>query len=115
LIRGEQRTQRLRRTQRLGAVDVSAALKSRPLRRKRYLTLYARANQLNYARLALIVPKKFAAHAVTRNRIRRLAREAFRLRQAELEGLDCVVRLTQPPVEGAISLAAMLALLARAA
>lgn len=85
----------LRAFQRLGAQDVSAALKSRSIKRGRGLTLYCRANALAYARLALIVPKKLVAGAVDRNRIRRLVREAFRLNQMQLQGLDCVVRLTQ--------------------
>lgn len=88
---------RLRRCQRLGAADVAAALKSRHIKRRESLTLYCRANQLSYARLALIVPKKLVASAVHRNRIRRLVREAFRLHQAQLSGLDCVVRLTKSP------------------
>lgn len=87
---------RLRREQRLAAADVAATLKSRHIKRRDRLTLYCRANQLSYARLALIVPKKFVPSAVQRNRIRRLVREAFRLNQTQLHGLDCVVRLTKP-------------------
>jgi ribonuclease P protein component len=87
---------RFRRGQRLGAADVAATLKSRHIKRRDRLTLYCRANQLSFARLALIVPKKFVPSAVQRNRIRRLVRETFRLHQAQLAGLDCVVRLTKP-------------------
>ena len=57
------------------------------------LNLYRLPNSLAYPRLALVVPKRLAPLAVTRNRIRRLIREAFRLQQPRLGGTDCVVRL----------------------
>jgi len=41
----------------------------------------------------LVIGKKFAPRAVTRNLIKRLAREAFRLRRAELGGWDILLRL----------------------
>ena len=64
----------------------------RPTRTAR-LSLYRLPNSLAYPRLALVVPKRLAPRAVTRNRIRRLIREAFRLQQQRLGGNDCVVRL----------------------
>lgn len=39
------------------------------------------------------MPKKVLARAVDRNRLRRILREAFRLSQTELGGLDVVIRL----------------------
>ena len=57
------------------------------------LDLLAAPNGLKQARLGLIVPKKIVATAVGRNRIKRLLREAFRLSQAELAGLDVIARL----------------------
>lgn len=53
----------------------------------------ARGNALAIARVALVVPKRHLRRAVDRNRARRVIREAFRLNQAELAGLDVVVRL----------------------
>lgn len=50
-------------------------------------------NGLDYARLGLIVPKRVIADAVGRNRIKRLLREGFRLRQQEFPGLDIVAQL----------------------
>ena len=66
----------------------------RPTRTAR-LSLYRLPNSLAYPRLALVVPKRLAPRAVTRNRIRRLIREAFRLQQQRLGGSDCVVRLVK--------------------
>ncbi|KAF1054471.1 MAG: Ribonuclease P protein component [Burkholderia gladioli] len=44
-------------------------------------------------RLGLVIGKKFAPRAVTRNLVKRLAREAFRLRRAEFAGWDILLRL----------------------
>lgn len=44
-------------------------------------------------RLGLIVAKRFAPHAVTRNTIKRVIREAFRLRQYQIAPRDYVFRL----------------------
>lgn len=43
------------------------------------------------ARYGLSVGRKFARSAVVRNRVRRVLREAFRLRRAELPPLDIVL------------------------
>jgi len=45
------------------------------------------------ARLGLIIGKRYAPHAVTRNALKRVIREAFRLRRHELPARDYVVRL----------------------
>lgn len=57
---------------------------------KAFLCL-ARANGLNYPRLGLIAPKKHLKLAVDRNRVKRLVRDSFRLKQYDLVGLDIVV------------------------
>ncbi|GIZ53075.1 hypothetical protein NCCP691_30890 [Noviherbaspirillum aridicola] len=56
--------------------------------------LYTRSNSLSHARLGVVVAKRFAPRAVTRNTIKRLTRETFRL--SSLPALDCIVRLTKP-------------------
>jgi ribonuclease P protein component len=56
-----------------------------------YLTVLARANGTDAARLGLAISRKALRRAVDRNRVKRLVREAFRLRQPPLRGLDIVV------------------------
>ncbi len=49
-------------------------------------------NNLEYSRLGIAVSKKLFPKAVTRNRIRRLIREAFRLNKHQLpKGLDLII------------------------
>lgn len=55
--------------------------------------IHIRPNDLAHARLGLIVSRRVAPHATSRNRYKRLMREAFRLRQQELGNLDVVARL----------------------
>lgn len=45
------------------------------------------------ARLGLVVGKKQLKKAVDRNRLKRIAREVFRLHRAQLPDLDLVLRL----------------------
>ena len=59
--------------------------------------LYLRPNPLGHARLGVVVAKRLAPRAVTRNLIKRVAREVFR--QASLGAVDCIVRLSQAPVQ----------------
>ena len=51
----------------------------------------ARPTELHYSRLGIVVAKKKVRRAHERNRIKRLARESFRLHQQQLELLDIVV------------------------
>jgi ribonuclease P protein component len=43
-------------------------------------------------RLGVLVSRKHAARAIERNRIKRCIREAFRLEQEHLRGVDILVR-----------------------
>jgi len=45
------------------------------------------------ARLGLVIGKKQAPRAVTRNLVKRIAREAFRTRRADFDGFDLLLRL----------------------
>lgn len=56
-----------------------------------YFTLLAVRNQLDHPRLGLAIAKKVIKRAVDRNRLKRIARESFRLRQHTLTALDIVV------------------------
>jgi ribonuclease P protein component len=55
------------------------------------ILILARINDSAIPRLGLVIAKKNAKHAVQRNRIKRIARESFRLRQHQLKGIDTVV------------------------
>ena len=73
--------------------EFSSVFRFRCVRAIAGIDLLAAPNGLDYARLGMIVPKKILATAVARNRVKRLIREAFRLNQSELAGLDVVARI----------------------
>ncbi len=56
-----------------------------------YFTLLAVKNPLGHPRLGLAIAKKNIKRAVDRNKIKRIARESFRLQQHTLIALDIVV------------------------
>jgi ribonuclease P protein component len=56
-----------------------------------HLTLLARKNNLDHPRIGMAIPKKHIKLAVGRNRIRRIVREQFRLKQHQLPAIDIVV------------------------
>jgi len=84
------RDQRLTRPSEFGRVMAEASRSA-----DRYFTVLSRAGSRGASRLGLAVAKKAARRAVDRNRIKRLAREAFR-RCAASESLDFVV-FARPP------------------
>ncbi len=55
------------------------------------LTVLARQNGLDHARLGLAISKRIIKTAVGRNRVKRQVRESFRQHQRSLTGLDIVV------------------------
>jgi len=57
----------------------------------KYFTVLATASSLTHPRLGLAIAKKSVKRAVDRNRIKRSARESFRLQQHEIIPLDFVV------------------------
>jgi ribonuclease P protein component len=54
------------------------------------------SNTLGFARLGLSIAARVVGAAVVRNRIRRVAREVFRLAQRELPALDLVLSARSP-------------------
>jgi ribonuclease P protein component len=56
-----------------------------------YLTVLACRNEGISPRLGLVIAKKRVRLAVQRNRLKRLARESFRLHQATLAPLDIII------------------------
>lgn len=96
-VAGEERPRwRLRRSQRLDRTSVQRVLDTGDSVRSRLFRIQFSANGTAAARIALIVSKRNVPRAVDRSRIRRLIRESFRLHQDRWQGVDCVVRLTQP-------------------
>jgi ribonuclease P protein component len=55
------------------------------------LLLLATASQARRPRLGLVIAKKHVSKAVQRNRLKRVLRESFRLRQSEIPLIDIVV------------------------
>ena len=74
--------------------EFSSVFRLRPVYRTAHFVLYARRNNLPHARLGIVAAKRLAPRAVTRNTIKRVTREAFRV--AGLPSIDCVVRLARP-------------------
>lgn len=73
--------------------EFSSVFRLRPWRRSTHFVVYARPTG-QAARLGLVVGKKFAARAATRNLVKRIARESFRLRRTEFDGWDVLLRLS---------------------
>lgn len=77
-----------------GRLAFRAVFDSRCRKHMGPVTLYAKPNTVGHCRLGLTVSRK-VGHAVQRNRIKRLLREAFRLTQHDLTqitgGYDMVV------------------------
>jgi ribonuclease P protein component len=83
------------RDQRIVKTDeFSSVFRLRPVYRTAHFVLYARLNDRPCARLGVVVAKRLAPRAVTRNTVKRVARELFR--QSELPAVDCIVRLSRP-------------------
>lgn len=74
--------------------EFSSVFRLRPAQKTAHFVLYTRSNELPHARLGVVVSKRFAPRAVTRNVIKRVTRELFRV--AKLPPIDCVVRLSRP-------------------
>jgi ribonuclease P protein component len=72
--------------------EFSSVFRLRPWRRSAHFVIYGRPTGRE-ARLGLVIGKKFAPRAATRNLIRRVAREAFRARRGDLGGWDILLRL----------------------
>ena len=68
---------------------------------------------MHTARLGLVVGKRAVRKAHDRNRVRRVLRETFRDKRAELPDVDLVVQVTGDDVSNAAVRASFEALLAR--
>jgi ribonuclease P protein component len=74
--------------------EFSSVFRLRPSQRTPHFVLYTRPNGLAHARLGIVAAKRFAPRAVTRNTIKRVTRELFRV--TGLPPVDCIVRLSGP-------------------
>jgi ribonuclease P protein component len=74
--------------------EFSSVFRLRPVYRTAHFVLYTRRNALPHARLGVVAAKRLAPRAVTRNTVKRVTRELFRL--TPLPPIDCVVRLSKP-------------------
>jgi ribonuclease P protein component len=74
--------------------EFSSVFRLRPAQKSAHFVLYTRPSTLAHARLGVVVAKRFAPRAVTRNTIKRVTRELFRM--AQLQAVDCIVRLARP-------------------
>jgi ribonuclease P protein component len=76
----------------LHASDFKRIFDDAPLRTSHQHFLFlARENQLTVPRLGLVIAKKHIRLAVDRNRMKRLIRETFRVKQQQLTGIDVIV------------------------
>lgn len=76
--------------------EFSSVFRLRPAYKTAHFVLYIRTNTLQnaQARLGVVVAKRLASRAITRNTVKRLTRELFRL--TPLPPVDCIVRLSKP-------------------
>jgi ribonuclease P protein component len=57
----------------------------------KYWTVIAKPSDTSVARIGIAISKKYCRLAVNRNRLKRLAREAFRQSKDSLRSLECVI------------------------
>lgn len=78
--------------QRLRCETEFDAVFSDPLRsRDQYFLLLIRKNNKSHSRIGLIVSKKKIRRAVSRNRVKRIVRDSFRLHQHQLPAVDVII------------------------
>lgn len=76
----------------LSSNDFQTVFNDAPFRASHQHFLFlARQNSLNLPRLGLVIAKKHIRLAVERNRVKRLIRETFRIKQQQLPGIDVIV------------------------
>ncbi|WP_066456187.1 ribonuclease P protein component [Castellaniella caeni] len=84
--------------------EYAAALKGRRIARGALFVVSSpRESSPGVRRLGLVVPKRHAPLAVTRNAIKRVIREAFRLRRDTLPDGDLVFRLVNRPAPASLT------------
>lgn len=90
-------TYRFTRRQRLLKTDeFSSVFSLRRSQSNAWFQVWSKPNELNRARLGVVVAKKVERRAVGRNRIKRLVRETFRQVANDIGNVDLIVRAKQP-------------------
>ena len=79
-----------------GPYSPDAGAAGRRALRGRFYMVHYRPNELDTARLGVVVAKKLAKRANVRNLVKRIAPEIFRRQRTELPAMDLVVRLNAP-------------------
>ena len=73
--------------------DFSSVFNFRKRISAQHLAIHYQPNTLPHARLGLVIGKKTAKLAVSRNYMRRVLRELFRLQQQEICQVDLIIRV----------------------
>lgn len=81
----------LRESRLLTPSDFTPVFKNPVVASSPAFTLLAKPNNLGRPRIGLTIAKKKVKKAVARNRIKRLARETFRLQQHQMPSIDVIV------------------------
>ncbi len=76
--------------------EFSSVFAFRRALRGRFYILHYRPNELDTARLGVVVAKKLAKRANVRNLVKRIAREIFRRQRESLPAVDLIARLHAP-------------------
>jgi ribonuclease P protein component len=100
MTRGARKEGLSRRHRFAGRGSYAPALRSSRKVRSQALLLHVATGRPGVSRLGLVVPKRLARHSVDRNRLKRLAREAFRRHAAKSAGLDLVLAMREPVAAG---------------
>ena len=91
IIAGEHRRNFPRQLRLLHAANFDNVFKNGQRSADRYFTILFHDNALSQPRLGFAISKQKVRLAVSRNRLRRLVRESFRLRATSLPAVDLVV------------------------
>jgi ribonuclease P protein component len=100
MTRGARKEGLSRRHRFAGRGSFAPALRSSRKLRSQALLLHVATGRPGVSRLGLVVPKRLARQSVDRNRLKRLAREAFRRHAAKVAGLDLVLAMREPVAAG---------------
>jgi len=78
----------------LHAAEFATTLRTRPATRGSFLVVnHTRSDDIDRARLGLIIPKRFLKKAVSRNAVKRVLRDTFRSKQSSLPAGNYAFRL----------------------